>query len=236
MDVAAAFVAVSPHGVWHQSSSSWLSGQLSQRHASNVNLVRYRARGASDVRMVSLTRETAQGSVKRVVITGVGLVSCFGTDADEYYDALLRGKSGVRKVSGFDVEGWSTNFAAYIDPKDINTEGYVSAKMSRRLDPFLTYALVSGKKALESAGIGVNTEAFKALDKARCGVLCGSGMGGLNAYTQGVEKLISRGHQKMSPFFVPYSITNMVRCLCPLAHRGTPCCVCSRLLVPRDVT
>lgn len=172
--------------------------------------------------MVSLTRETSQGTVKRVVVTGTGVVSCFGSDADVFYDSLLAGKSGMKQVKNFDCSDWSTNFAAWIEPEHVRTEGYVSPKLLRRLDPFLTYALVAGKKAMESAGIALGSDALKAIDKVRAGVLCGSGMGGLNIYSEGVEKLITRGHGRMSPFFIPYAITNMVRCLHFWAFCGPP--------------
>lgn len=161
--------------------------------------------------MIALTRETSQGTVKRIVVTGTGVVSCFGTDADVFYQNLLDGNSGVKKVTRFDVEGWTTNFAAAIDSDLVNSSGYINPKLLRRIDPFLTYAIIAGKKALESAGIEIGSDAFESLNKHRSGVLCGSGMGGLNIYSEGVEKLISRGHSRMSPFFIPYAITNMVR-------------------------
>lgn len=170
--------------------------------------------------MVSLTRETSQGTVKRVVVTGTGVVSCFGSDANVFYDSLLAGKSGVKPVKNFDCEDWNTNFAAWIEPESIDIEGYVQPKLLRRLDPFLTYALVAGKKALEDAGLQIGSDQHKALNKARAGVLCGSGMGGLNIYSEGVEKLITKGHNRMSPFFIPYAITNMVRFI--LSSRAHP--------------
>lgn len=169
-----------------------------------------RAPSKQTVRMTTLTRETANGTVKRVVVTGTGVVSCFGCDSDVFYQSLLDGKSGVRKVSSFDVDGWTTDFAATVDPDSIDLKGYISPKLLRRLDPFLTFALVAGKKALEEAGLG-SEEALAAIKKERAGVLCGSGMGGLRIYSEGVEKLLTKGHGKMSPFFIPYAITNMVR-------------------------
>lgn len=161
--------------------------------------------------MIALTRETSSGTVKRIVVTGAGVVSCFGSDVDTFYQSLLDGKSGVKKVTAFDVEGWATNFAAHIEPESLDLEGYVTSKLARRLDPFLTYAIIAGKKALESSGIALGSDAFNAIDKTRAGIVCGSGMGGLNIYSTGVEKLLMKGHQKMSPFFIPYAITNMVR-------------------------
>ncbi len=193
---------------YHQATSSWASGVAAKCSADPFRSGRYITRPAT-VRMVSLTRDTANGTVKRVVVTGTGLVSCFGTDSDQFYDALLQGKSGVRKVSKFDVEGWSTDFAATIDLKDIDTS-HIGRKNLRRFDPFLTYALVAAKNALENAGIPLGSDALNALQKDKCGVLCGSGMGGLDIYSQGVEKLVSQGYTKMSPFFIPYAITNMV--------------------------
>lgn len=165
--------------------------------------------------MVALTRETANGTVKRIVVTGTGVVSCLGSDSDQFYQSLLEGKSGARRVTRFDTEGWSTNFAATVEPEHCNTEGYIKPKLLRRLDPFLKYALVAAKKALEDAGIPMDSDALNALNKERAGVLCGSGMGGLNIYSEGVEKLITRGYKKMSPFFIPYAITNMVRQFIP---------------------
>lgn len=159
---------------------------------------------------VPLTRETANGTVKRIVVTGMGIVSCFGMDTNEFYQSLLDGKSGVKKVTSFDVGTWPTQFAAYIDSDKFSTEGYVAPKLARRLDPFLLYALVSGKKALENAGLKIGSDAFQSIDKARAGVLCGSGMGGVNMYLDNVAKLVNRGYDKVSPFFIPYTITNMV--------------------------
>jgi 3-oxoacyl-[acyl-carrier-protein] synthase II len=158
---------------------------------------------------VDFERDSPRGRVKRIVVTGTGVVSCFGTDVDEYYESLLAGKSGVRQVTGFDVGGWGTTIAAEIDRASVDTKDYVSAKLKRRLDPFLMYALVASKSALENAGVGIGTPGMEALDKKRCGVLCGSGMGGLEVYSQGVTKLNAAGVSRMSPFFIPYAITNM---------------------------
>lgn len=149
------------------------------------------------------------GPRKRIVVTGMGVASCFGSNVDTFYDTLLSGKSGVRKVDTFDVEGWTTNFAASI-PKELrDPAGYVSPKMARRLDPFLLYSIVTGKKALEHAGLAMGSEEFEKLDKFRCGVICGSGMGGLQVYSHGVETLTTKNVTRMSPFTIPYAITNM---------------------------
>eukprot|EP00183_Erythrolobus_madagascarensis_P003185 CAMPEP_0185850172 /NCGR_PEP_ID=MMETSP1354-20130828/4404_1 /TAXON_ID=708628 /ORGANISM="Erythrolobus madagascarensis, Strain CCMP3276" /LENGTH=432 /DNA_ID=CAMNT_0028550819 /DNA_START=128 /DNA_END=1429 /DNA_ORIENTATION=+ len=160
--------------------------------------------------MAATTRTDAHGNVKkRIVVTGSGVVSCFGSDSNVFYEKLLAGESGVRIIESFDTEGWATRIAAEIPKEMVDPTGYVAAKNVRRLDPFLIYTMIAGKKALEDAGLGMKDEAFEKLDKTRSGVLIGSGMGGLNIYSEGVEKLMTKGHQRMSPFFIPYTITNM---------------------------
>mmetsp|Transcript_2997 Transcript_2997/g.9179 ORF Transcript_2997/g.9179 Transcript_2997/m.9179 type:complete len:463 (+) Transcript_2997:83-1471(+) len=165
-----------------------------------------RGRRGVAVRMSGPQLTRADGR-KRVVISGLGVVSAFGTNTDKFYDSLVAGKSAVSRVDGFDVEGWPTQFAAQIKPGTLDTGNYVSPKMKNRLDPFLLYTMVVGKKALESAGIAFGSEAFETLDKSRCGILIGSGMGGLNIYQEAIAKMVAK--KKLSPFTVPYTITNM---------------------------
>jgi 3-oxoacyl-[acyl-carrier-protein] synthase II len=88
---------------------------------------------------------------KRVVITGTGLVSVFGNDVDAYYDRLLAGESGIGPIDRFDASKFPTRFAGQI--RGFSSEGYIDGKNDRRLDDCLRYCLVSGKKALQSAGL-----------------------------------------------------------------------------------
>lgn len=144
-------------------------------------------------------------SKKRVVVTGMGVVSCFGNDVDAFYEALLAGKSGVRPITHFPCEEFPTRFAAAIpefDPGD-----YIDKKQARRIDPFIRYTLVAGKKSLEYAGL--TGEAFDKLDKSRCGIVIGSGMGGMHTFHEGSVTLSTKGHRRLTPFFVPFIITNM---------------------------
>ncbi|XP_020090208.1 3-oxoacyl-[acyl-carrier-protein] synthase I, chloroplastic isoform X1 [Ananas comosus] len=145
---------------------------------------------------------------KRVVITGMGLVSVFGNDVDAYYERLLEGESGIGLIDRFDASKFPTRFAGQI--RGFTSEGYIDGKNDRRLDDCLRYCLVSGKKALQSAGLGVGTEALKKqIEKVRAGVLVGTGMGGLTVFSDGVQALIEKGYRKITPFFIPYAITNM---------------------------
>ncbi|CAH9113517.1 unnamed protein product [Cuscuta europaea] len=142
---------------------------------------------------------------KRVVITGMGLVSVFGNDVDAYYEKLLVGESGISLIDRFDASKFPTRFGGQI--RGFKSEGYIDGKNDRRMDDCLRYCIVAGKKALESADLG--GDRIGKIDKERSGVLVGTGMGGLTAFSDGVQSLIERGHRKISPFFIPYAITNM---------------------------
>ncbi len=142
---------------------------------------------------------------KRVVVTGIGIVSCHGCDPKEFYDALLAGKSAVKLISRFDTEEFPSKIAATID--DFEVGDYMDKKQARRSDPFIRYTMVAGKKALESAKLD---QAFlEKADKTKYGVIVGSGMGGMSTYTEGVEILLTKGTRRVSPFFVPHIITNI---------------------------
>lgn len=142
---------------------------------------------------------------KKVVVTGMGVVSCFGTDVDEFYAKLLAGESGVRAIESLDVSEFPTRFAAEVKPFDC--EGYLDKKQARRVDPFVRYSVVAGKKALAMSGI--TPENLQGVDPNQVGVLISSGMGGMKVFSDGVQTLLEKGFSRLSPFFVPYIITNM---------------------------
>ncbi|XP_051137457.1 3-oxoacyl-[acyl-carrier-protein] synthase I, chloroplastic-like [Andrographis paniculata] len=143
---------------------------------------------------------------KRIVITGMGLVSAFGSDVDTFYNKLLEGASGIVPIDRFDASEYSVRFAGQVS--GFSSNGYIDGKNDRRLDDCWRYCLVAGKKALDDANLGKNMlETME--DKSRIGVLVGSGIGGMSTYSAGVETLVQKGHKKMSPFFIPYATTNM---------------------------
>ncbi|KAE8731009.1 synthase I [Hibiscus syriacus] len=142
---------------------------------------------------------------KRVVITGMGLLSVFGNDVDVYYDKLLSGESGIGLIDRFDASKFPTRFAGQI--RGFTSEGYIDGKNDRRLDDCLRYCIVAGKKALENADLGADK--LSKINKERTGVLVGTGMGGLTVFSDGVQNLIEKGYRKITPFFIPYAITNM---------------------------
>lgn len=142
---------------------------------------------------------------KRIVVTGMGVVSCFGNDVDIYYKSLLEGKSGVSLITEFPCEEFPTRIAASI--KNFDPGEYVDKKQARRIDKNIAYTLVAGKKALASSQI--DPETLSKLDKSRCGILVGSGMGGMAVFCDGVQTLLQKGQRWVSPFFVPYILTHM---------------------------
>lgn len=142
---------------------------------------------------------------KRIVITGMGVISCYGMDLDTFYNSLLEGKSGVGPIESFPVENYSTRFAASV--KDFEVGDYMDKKQARRVDPFIRYIMVSGKKALENAGL--TGEALEKLDKQKCGIIISSGMGGMHCLLDGTKNILESGSKRLTPFFIPYIITNM---------------------------
>lgn len=142
---------------------------------------------------------------KRVVVTGLGVASCFGSDVTKFYQSLLDGKSGARLITSFDCSEYPTQIGAPV--QDFETEGYLDKKQARRVDPFISYGIVSGKQALEHAGFDL--EKLKSMDKSRYGIVLGSGMGGMAAYTDGILTISQKGFKRLTPFFVPFIITNM---------------------------
>lgn len=140
---------------------------------------------------------------KRIVITGVGVVSCFGNDANIFYEKLLEGESGASPITHFNTDDFSTRIAASI--KDFDAGDYMDKKNARRVDKCIAYAVVAGKKALESAKLDFASYE----NKTRAGIIIGSGMGGMNMFCEGVQTLLEKGGKRVSPFFVPYILSNM---------------------------
>ncbi len=142
---------------------------------------------------------------RRIVVTGLGVVSCFGNDVEHFYSELLAGKSGVTPITQFPCEDFTTRFAASI--KDFDPGEYVDYKLARRADPYISYTIVAGKKAMEYAHL--SGAEMEKLNKERCGIVIGSGMGGMGIFAEGVNTLAEKGPRRVSPFFVPYILSNM---------------------------
>ncbi|GJV24193.1 3-oxoacyl-[acyl-carrier-protein] synthase 2 [Tanacetum coccineum] len=163
---------------------------------------RYRV-SASHPTAIAPKRE--KDAKKRVVITGMGLVSVFGNDVNTFYERLLAGESGVTLIDRFDTSELTTKIGGQI--RGFQSNGYIAGKNDKRLDDCQRYCIVAGKKALEDAALG-DHERSK-INKDRAGVLVGSGIGGCTLFYDGVESSIKSGHRKITPFFVPLTSTNM---------------------------
>ena len=141
-------------------------------------------------------------SNRKVVVTGLGLLSPIGNGVDEAWNNALAGMSGAAPIDGFDTSGHSVTIAAGV--KNLAVTDYIDRKEARRLDPFIQYGLVAGIQAVRDAGIE------DAPDPHRIGIAIGSGIGGINTIEATHKVCLERGPGRVSPFFVPSSIINMI--------------------------
>lgn len=140
---------------------------------------------------------------RRVVITGLGLVTPLGNDVDSSWAAIKEGRSGINILDQFDTTDFTTRFGGSI--KNFDCTQYLSAKEARRMDIFIQYGLAAGVQAVEDSGL-----LESALNFERAGVAIGSGIGGINSIEESSELVRTSGPRKVSPFFVPGSIINML--------------------------
>ncbi len=142
-------------------------------------------------------------SKRRVVVTGMGMLTPVGNSVESSWKALQSGTSGISTIEHFDVSGFATQFAGMV--KDFNCEDYMSKKDARKMDLFIQYGIAAGVQAFKDSGIEVTEE-----NAARIGVAIGSGIGGLGLIEAGHQALMEKGPRKISPFFVPSTIVNMI--------------------------
>ena len=141
-------------------------------------------------------------SYRRVVVTGLGLISPVGNDVNSSWNNIIQGQSGVKPITTFDVTNFETKFAATVE---IDVEAILDKKEIRRTDAFIQYGLIASKECLEDSQIDLDNT-----DLNRFGVSIGSGIGGLGTIEENKIKLAKSGPRKISPFFVPGAIANMV--------------------------
>ncbi|MEW6523447.1 MAG: beta-ketoacyl-ACP synthase II [Bacillota bacterium] len=138
---------------------------------------------------------------KRVVITGMGLVSPLGQDLETFWGNLLAGTSGIGHITRFDTTGYTTRIGAEIN--DFSPEQYMDKKLARRSDRFTQFGLAASLMALEHAGLNGKVK------PDRAGVLFGTGIGGIETLCDQYQVLLQRGPDRVSPFFIPTMIANM---------------------------
>lgn len=142
-------------------------------------------------------------SKRRVVVTGMGMLSPVGNSVESSWNALLAGTSGISNIEHFDASAFATRFAGMV--KDFNCEEYMTKKDARKMDLFIQYGIAAGVQALKDSGIEVTEE-----NAPRIGVAIGSGIGGLGLIEANHQALLEKGPRKISPFFVPSTIVNMI--------------------------
>jgi len=139
---------------------------------------------------------------RRVVITGLGAVTPLATGVEESWRRLCQGKSGVARITKFDLSAFNVQIAAEL--KDFHPEDFLDKKKIRRTDPFIQYALVAARMAIDDAGLVISDN-----NASRVGVVLGSCAGGMTMYGKNLFALRDEGADKVSPFFIPGFIANM---------------------------
>ncbi|HTJ98335.1 MAG TPA: beta-ketoacyl synthase N-terminal-like domain-containing protein, partial [Bordetella sp.] len=140
---------------------------------------------------------------RRVVITGLGIVSPVGSDVSSAWDNIVNGRSGISRISRFDPSALTTHIAGEV--RDFDVTQYLPVKEARQMDTFIHYGLAAGVQAWRDSGLEL-TEA----NAERIGVIIGSGIGGLPRIEETQTDLLARGPRRISPFFVPGALINLI--------------------------
>lgn len=142
-------------------------------------------------------------SKRRVVVTGLGMVTPVGNTVEESWINILAGKSGIAPLAHFDVSAYTTRFGGSV--KNFDITDYLERKQARKMDIFIQYGMAAGIQAIEDSGLEINEK-----NAARIGAAIGSGIGGIGEIERNYDVVKNRGPRKISPFFVPGSIINMI--------------------------
>lgn len=140
---------------------------------------------------------------RRVVVTGLGLISPIGNSVAQSWDNLLKGQSGIATITKFDASALPVHFAGEV--KNFSITDYISEKEARHMDTFIHYGLAAGIQAVRDSGLEIDEH-----NAERVGVAVGSGIGGLSLIEKTQKEVLDRGPRRISPFFIPASIINMV--------------------------
>jgi 3-oxoacyl-[acyl-carrier-protein] synthase II len=142
------------------------------------------------------------GTKRRVVVTGIGLITPLGSGIQKTWEAICKGASGIDRITSFDASDFPVQVAGEV--KDFNPEDFIERKEIKKMDLFIQYALGAGVMAMQDAGLKVSDE-----NADRVGVIVGAGIGGINSIERYHTVLMESGHRRISPFFIPMLITNL---------------------------
>ena len=141
--------------------------------------------------------------MRRIVVTGLGLVTPVGHTVEEAWESIVAGRSGVSAIDAFDAGGFASRIGAAV--KDFDLSRYIPPKEARKTDRFIHYGIAAAKQAISDAGLDVTDE-----NRDRIGIAIGSGIGGLPGIERGHQGYLAGGPRRISPFFVPSNIINMI--------------------------
>ena len=142
-------------------------------------------------------------NTRRVVVTGLGIVSPVGSTIDKAWTNIKSGVSGIRKITSFDASSFSVQISGSVT--DFNADEFISPKNQKKMDTFIHYGIGASVMAINDAGLEISEE-----NSDRVGISIGSGIGGLPYIERNYGNFLENGPRKISPFFVPSSIINMV--------------------------
>ena len=142
-------------------------------------------------------------SKRRVVVTGLGMITPLGNNVSETWESILKGRSGIAPLDHFDTTDFTVRIGGSV--KDLVLDDYIPRKDQKKMDPFIHYGIAAGVQAIEDSGLDLDKE-----DTNRIGVAIGSGIGGLPGIEKGTELFHSGGPRRISPFYVPSNIINMI--------------------------
>lgn len=140
---------------------------------------------------------------RRVVVTGLGVLSPVGNDFASTWENIVNGQSGISQITAFDASQFTTHFAGEV--KNFDADQYIPKKETKKMDRFIQFGIAAGKQALADSGLVINEQ-----NADRVGVAIGSGIGGLGLIEENHSKMLEFGPKRISPFFVPATITNMI--------------------------
>ena len=144
---------------------------------------------------------------RRIVVTGLGMISPLGNTVEDSWQSLVAGKSGIGKIESFDSEAFATQISGQVKNFDV-TQYDLTTKDARKIDIFIQYALAASYQAMKDAKLDTNKES-KAIDPTRIGVAVGSGIGGISTIEQTCLDIDKKGPRRVSPFFIPATVVNM---------------------------
>jgi len=140
--------------------------------------------------------------LKRIVVTGIGILAPVGLNTTDFWDSLIKGKSGAAPITYFDTTDFATTFACEL--KDFKAEDFIDRKSADRMDPFCQYGVISSEQALKDSCLDLES-----IDRTRIGVIHGSGIGGMTTYDRQFRTYMERGPRRVSPFFIPMLIPDI---------------------------